>query len=213
MATPMALIYKVLFPSIATFDPPPFHGCFLVVMWMSDLGHIDTVFRTVGRCGRQTSSTRGGAMSELNDFNQRVIREFRANQGRVSGQLANMPVLLLTMTGARSGRTLTTPLVYTTDGDRLVVIASFAGAPKHPAWYHNLLAHPEATLEVASQRFRATATGTAGEQRQRLLDHQPPQMRFFSGIRKKPSRRSRASGSRALTGPARPARGGFHPLV
>ena len=82
-------------------------------------------------------------MSEAHDFNQRVIREFRANQGQVSGQLANMPVLLLTMTGARSGRTLTTPLVHTTDGDRLVVIASFAGAPKHPAWYHNLIAHPE----------------------------------------------------------------------
>src|SRR5215813_5290562 len=56
-------------------------------------------------------------MSELYDFNQRVIREFRANQGKVSGQLANMPVLLLTMTGARTGRTLTTPLVYTTDGE------------------------------------------------------------------------------------------------
>jgi hypothetical protein len=59
-------------------------------------------------------------MSELQDFNQRVIREFRANQGRVSGPLTNMPVLLLTMTGARSGRTITKPLVYTTDGDRLV---------------------------------------------------------------------------------------------
>jgi hypothetical protein len=71
-------------------------------------------------------------MSALQDFNQRVIREFRANQGKVSGQLANMPVLLLTMTGARSGRTLTTPLVYTTDGDRLGVSASFAGAPSIP---------------------------------------------------------------------------------
>ena len=101
-------------------------------------------------------------MAELHDFNQRVIREFRANQGKVSGQLANMPVLLLTMTGARSGRTMTTPLVYTTDGNRLVVIASFAGAPKHPAWYHNLLAHPEATVEVGSERFRVKATVTAG---------------------------------------------------
>ena len=61
-------------------------------------------------------------MSELNDFNQRVISEFRANQGKVGGQLANMPVLLLTTTGAKSGRTLTKPLVYTTDGDRIVVL-------------------------------------------------------------------------------------------
>src|SRR6266852_2702892 len=89
-------------------------------------------------------------MSELNDFNQRVISEFRANQGKVSGQLAHMPVLLLTMTGARSGRTITKPLVYTTDGDRLVVIASFAGAPKNPPWYHNLVANPVATIEVGS---------------------------------------------------------------
>src|SRR5262245_32365768 len=71
-------------------------------------------------------------MSELQEFNQRVIREFRAHQGKVGGQLANMPVLLLTMTGARSGRTITTPLVYTTDGERHVVIAPFAGAPPPP---------------------------------------------------------------------------------
>jgi hypothetical protein len=63
-------------------------------------------------------------MAELHDFNQRVIREFRANQGKVSGQLAHMPVLLLTMTGARSGRTLTTPLVYTTDGDLMWLYSS-----------------------------------------------------------------------------------------
>src|SRR5215470_4911890 len=107
-------------------------------------------------------------MSELKDFNQRVIREFRANAGKVSGQLANMPVLLLTMTGARSGRTITKPLVYTTDGEHLVVIASFAGAPKHPAWYHNLVANPDATVEVGSERFRVKATVTAGEERQRL---------------------------------------------
>jgi len=127
-------------------------------------------------------------MSELHDFNQRVIREFRANQGQVSGQLANMPVLLLTMTGARSGRTLTTPLVYTTDGDRLVVIASFAGAPKHPAWYHNLLAHPEATVEVGSERFRVKATVTAGEERQRLFDRQAAQMPIFVEYQHKTSR-------------------------
>ena len=63
-------------------------------------------------------------MSELQDFNQRVIREFRANHGQVGGQLAHLPVLLLTMTGARSGRTLTTPLVYTTDGDLMWLYSS-----------------------------------------------------------------------------------------
>ena len=127
-------------------------------------------------------------MAELQDFNQRVIREFRANHGQVGGQLAHMPVLLLTMTGARSGRTLTTPLVYTTDGKRLVVIASFAGAPTHPAWYHNLLAHPEATVEVGIERFRVKATVTSGEERQRLFDRQAAQMPIFVAYQQKTSR-------------------------
>ena len=77
-------------------------------------------------------------MAELNDFNQHVITEFRANQGKVSGQLANMPLLLLTTTGAKSGRAITKPLVYTREGDRIVIIASFAGGSKNPPWYHNL---------------------------------------------------------------------------
>jgi deazaflavin-dependent oxidoreductase (nitroreductase family) len=127
-------------------------------------------------------------MSELQDFNQRVIHEFRANQGKVSGQLANMPVLLSTMTGAKSGRTITTPLVYTRDGERLVVIASFAGAPKHPAWYHNLLAHPEATVEVGTERLRVKATVTTGEERQRLFDRQAAQMPMFVEYQHKTSR-------------------------
>ena len=127
-------------------------------------------------------------MAELHDFNRRVIREFRANQGKVSGQLANMPVLLLTMTGAKSGRTITKPLVYTTDGERLVVIASFAGAPTHPAWYHNLIANPEATVEVGRERFRVKATVTTGEERQRLFDGQAAQMPIFVEYQHKTSR-------------------------
>ena len=127
-------------------------------------------------------------MAELYDFNQRVIREFRANQGKVSGQLAHMPVLLLTMTGARSGRTMTTPLVYTTDGDRIVVIASFAGAPTNPSWYHNLVANPEATVELGSERFRVRAAVTAGEERQRLFTRQAGQMPIFADYQKKTTR-------------------------
>ena len=127
-------------------------------------------------------------MAELHDCNQRVMRAFRANQGKVSGPLAHMPVLLLTMTGARSARTMTKPFVYTTDGNRLVVIASFAGAPTHPAWYHNLLAHPEATVEVGSERFRVKATVTAREERQRLFDRQAAQMPIFVEYQHKTSR-------------------------
>ena len=127
-------------------------------------------------------------MSELNDFNQRVISEFRANQGKVGGQLANMPVLLLTTTGAKSGRTLTKPLVYTTDGDRIVVLASFAGGPKNPPWYHNLVANPVATVELGSERFRVRAAVTAGEERQRLFDRQAAQMPIFAEYQTKTTR-------------------------
>ena len=127
-------------------------------------------------------------MSELNDFNQRVISEFRANQGKVGGQLANMPVLLLTTTGAKSGRTLTKPLVYTTDGDRIVVLASFAGGPKNPPWYHNLVANPVATVELGSERFRVQAAVTAGEERQRLFDRQAAQMPIFAEYQQKNTR-------------------------
>ena len=127
-------------------------------------------------------------MAELSDFNQRVIREFRANQGQVSGQLAHMPVLLVTMTGARSGRTMTKPLVYTTDGDRLVVIASFAGGPKNPLWYHNLVANPVVTVELGSECFRVRAAVTAGEERQRLFTRQAAQMAIFAEYQQKTTR-------------------------
>ena len=127
-------------------------------------------------------------MSELNDFNEQVVKEFRANQGKVGGQLANMPVLLLTMTGAKSGRTITKPLVYTKDGDRIVVIASFAGAPKNPAWHNNLVANPVATVEVGSERFRVRAALTTGEERQRLFDRQAKQMPIFVEYQQKTTR-------------------------
>jgi deazaflavin-dependent oxidoreductase (nitroreductase family) len=127
-------------------------------------------------------------MSELNDFNQRVIGEFRANQGKVGGQMANIPLLLLTTTGAKTGRTLIKPLAYTRDGERLVVIASFAGAPKHPAWYNNLVANPVATVEIGSERFQVKATVTAGEERQRLFDSQAKQMPIFAEYQQKTTR-------------------------
>lgn len=127
-------------------------------------------------------------MSEMNDFNQQVIKEFRANQGKVGGHVANMPVLLLTATGAKSGRSITKPLVYTKDGDRIVVIASFAGAPKNPPWYNNLVANPEATVEVGTERFRVRATEVTGEERQRLFDRQAQQMSIFTDYQKKTTR-------------------------
>jgi deazaflavin-dependent oxidoreductase (nitroreductase family) len=79
------------------------------------------------------------------------------------------PTLLLTTTGARSGRPHTTPLVYVRDGNRLLVLASNYGAPQHPDWYHNLLAHPDVRVEVAGEAYDAVAVVAAGPERERLF--------------------------------------------
>jgi deazaflavin-dependent oxidoreductase (nitroreductase family) len=83
-----------------------------------------------------------------NDFNRRNIEEFRANHGRVGGQFEGAPVLLLHSIGARSGEERVTPMMYLADGDRYLVFASAAGADKNPAWYHNLVANPDVSIEV-----------------------------------------------------------------
>jgi deazaflavin-dependent oxidoreductase (nitroreductase family) len=127
-------------------------------------------------------------MSERNEFNQRVIKEFRANQGKVGGQMAGLPLLLLTTTGAKTGRALIKPLAYTKDGDRIFVIASFAGSPNNPAWFNNLVANPTVTVEVGSERFEARAVVTTGEERQRLFNTQADKIPIFHDYQKKTTR-------------------------
>jgi deazaflavin-dependent oxidoreductase (nitroreductase family) len=127
-------------------------------------------------------------MSELNEFNQRVVDEFRANQGKVGGQMANTPLLLLTTTGAKTGRSLTKPLAFTKHGDRIFVIASFAGSPHDPAWFVNLVANPDVTVELGTQRFKARARVIGGEERQRLFDLQAEKLPIFHDYQKKTTR-------------------------
>jgi deazaflavin-dependent oxidoreductase (nitroreductase family) len=124
----------------------------------------------------------------IDELNQAAIREFRANQGIVGGPMEGMPILLLTMTGAKTGRTLTRPLCYSPDGDRLVIIASFGGAPRNPPWYYNLLAHPVVTVEVGTEKFKARAAQTSGAERQRLFDAQARLMPFFNDYQQKTKR-------------------------
>src|SRR5436305_14333261 len=114
------------------------------------------------------------------NWNQATIDEFRANGGQVGGMWAGRPLLLLTTTGAKTGRRLTSPLMYNTDGDRLLIFASKAGAPTNPAWYHNLVANPRVTLEVGSETFDATATVLHGEERDRLFQRHADQFPGFA---------------------------------
>src|SRR5579883_1415658 len=96
-------------------------------------------------------------------YNRQLIEEFRAHRGELGGPFKDRPLLLLTTTGAKSGQPYTTPMMYIRDGDRLLVIASNIGAPKHPDWYYNLVAHPEVTVEVGTETYRARAVVPAGE--------------------------------------------------
>jgi deazaflavin-dependent oxidoreductase (nitroreductase family) len=127
-------------------------------------------------------------MSELNDFNQKVIAEFRANQGKVGGQMQGMPLLLLTTTGNKTGRTITKPLAYSKDGERIFVIASFAGSPHDPAWFVNLTANPSVTVEVGTERFPVLARIAKGEERDRLFKLQADKMNIFYDYQKKTTR-------------------------
>ena len=124
----------------------------------------------------------------VNEFNQKLIEEYRATGGNVTGVFAGRPLLLLTTSGAKSGEPRTQPLVYTTDGDRIVIIASKGGAPTNPAWYHNLVANPEATVELGAETFQVRATKVEGAERRRLYDAQAALMPTFADYEMKTTR-------------------------
>ncbi|GHF98135.1 MULTISPECIES: nitroreductase family deazaflavin-dependent oxidoreductase [Amycolatopsis] len=127
--------------------------------------------------------------AEMNDFNQQVVAEFRANDGKVGGMFADKNVLLLTTIGAKSGEERLSPLVYTRDGDRYVIAASMGGAPKNPAWYHNLVANPKVTVEVGTEKFEATATVIADRaERDRLYAGMVAHAEGFADYEKKTDR-------------------------
>jgi len=108
-------------------------------------------------------------VSDTSDWNTTVIQQFRANGGKVGGDLEGAPLLLLTTTGAKTGNPHTTPLLYLAYGDRMVVFAAKGGAPTNPDWYHNVVAHPMATVEVGTKSFEATATIQTGDEHDRLF--------------------------------------------
>jgi deazaflavin-dependent oxidoreductase (nitroreductase family) len=116
-------------------------------------------------------------MPDQNAYNLQLIEAFRANRGKTDGPFAARPLLLLTTIGARSGQARTSPLMYIPDGDQLLVLASNYGAPKHPDWYHNLLADPNVTVEVGAETYRATAVTLVGIEREqtwaRLVERYP----------------------------------------
>ncbi len=127
-------------------------------------------------------------MNKPIDRNQGIIAEFRANAGKVGGPFEGRTLLLLHSVGAKSGHERINPVAYVTDGNRYVIIASKGGAPTHPDWYHNLVAHPLVTVEVGTKQFQARATVTAEPERTRLYDKMVAMMPGFAEYRQKTTR-------------------------
>ena len=109
---------------------------------------------------------------DMNEFNKQVIEEFRANEGKVGGNFEGAPILLLHSKGAKSGEGRIHPMMYLPDEGRYVVFASKAGAPNNPAWYHNLVANPDASIEVGTETLEVTATQAEGAERDELYARQ-----------------------------------------
>lgn len=127
-------------------------------------------------------------MSDVNDWNAQVIAEFRANEGRLGGSFEGAPVLLLHTTGARTGQERVNPMMYLDlDGHRYV-FASKAGADTNPDWYHNLLTHPEVTVEAGTETYGATAAAVTGEDRDRIYAEQARRYPGFAEYQEKTSR-------------------------
>jgi deazaflavin-dependent oxidoreductase (nitroreductase family) len=127
-------------------------------------------------------------MSDVTDWNTKIIEEFRANGGRVGGQFKGAPVLLLHTTGAKTGRERVHPMMFLDlDGHRYV-FASKAGADTHPDWYHNLVAHPEVTVEVGTETYRVTASPLADPQRHDVYEEQAQRFPGFADYQQKTAR-------------------------
>jgi deazaflavin-dependent oxidoreductase (nitroreductase family) len=125
---------------------------------------------------------------DINELNSKVIAEFRANAGKVGGQFEGTPLLLLSTVGAKSGAERLNPLAYLDDGERLVIIASYAGAEQSPPWYFNLRKNPEVGVELGGESFRARAQIIAEPERSALFQAMVAQSPVFADYQAKTKR-------------------------
>ncbi len=127
-------------------------------------------------------------MSDVNNWNKKVIEEFRANEGRVGGNFEGKTLLLLHTMGAKSQQERINPVACIKDGDRLAVIASKGGAPTHPDWYYNIVANPQVTVEVGVENFQALASVAEEPERTRLYNQMVEVMPGFDDYRRNTTR-------------------------
>jgi deazaflavin-dependent oxidoreductase (nitroreductase family) len=124
----------------------------------------------------------------VSDWNTQVINEFRANEGRVGGNFTGAPLLLLHTSGARSRQERVNPMMYLDLDGRRFVFASYAGKDVHPAWYHNLVAHPQVTVEVGDQSYEASAVPIAAPERDHIYAEQSRRFPNFAEYQQKTER-------------------------
>jgi deazaflavin-dependent oxidoreductase (nitroreductase family) len=124
----------------------------------------------------------------MSDWNEKVIAEFRANQGRVGGQFEGAPLLLLHSTGAKSGQERVHPMMYQAVGNGFAVFASKAGADTNPDWYHNLRAHPDARIEVGTETLDVTARVLDADEREPIWEEQKARYPGFADYETKTDR-------------------------
>jgi len=124
----------------------------------------------------------------MTDFNAQIIEQFRANAGKLGGGFEGAPMVLLTTRGAKSGNLRTTPLVYFSEGDRVYIFGSKAGAPTNPAWYHNLIANPRVTVEIGPETYEADAVEVTGAERDRIFAAHAAKMPGFNEYQAKTTR-------------------------
>jgi len=127
-------------------------------------------------------------VSERDEWNRKIIEEFRTNAGKVGGPFEGVPILLLHHRGAKSGTERISPLAYRRDGDNLVVFASKGGAPTNPDWYHNLRANPDVDIEVGTDELKARARVADGDERARLWAAQKQDVSAFASYEEKTER-------------------------
>jgi deazaflavin-dependent oxidoreductase (nitroreductase family) len=123
-------------------------------------------------------------MADAVDFNTPIIEEFRANAGELGGNFAGAPMLLLNTVGAKSGQPRVHPMMYLEEGGKRYIFASKAGAPTHPDWYYNLLAHPEASIEVGAETLDVVARPLEGDERTRVYAVQAERFPQFAEYQK-----------------------------
>jgi len=128
-------------------------------------------------------------MSDSNDWNSKIIEEFRANGGKVGGMFEGATLLLLHTRGAKSGKERVNPVGYIRDGERFVVVASKAGAPTNPDWYYNIVANPQFNVEVGRDTFQVHATVTQDPERTRLYNKMIETLPSFDEYRHKTTRK------------------------